>query len=91
MQNSNSIIEIIKQAASEAAEASQPCDIVFGTITSLSPLKILVEQKLILGNNQLIFTACSRQTINSMTLPGGKIIMLKQRGGQKYLILDSVG
>ena len=50
------LIEIIKQAAIEAVAASNPCAIMFGTVTSISPLKINVEQKLTLTEAQLILT-----------------------------------
>ena len=50
------LIESIKKAALDAVEASKPCVIVFGKVTSTSPLKINVEQKLTLTDAQLILT-----------------------------------
>lgn len=50
------LIEIIKQAAVEAVEASNPCAIMFGTVTSIDPLEISVEQKLTLNSSYLILT-----------------------------------
>lgn len=51
------LIEIIKQAAVEAVEASKPMGICFGTVVSVEPLKINVEQKLTLDSSFLILTS----------------------------------
>lgn len=50
------LVESIKRAALDAVEASKPCAIAFGKVTSTSPLKINVEQKLTLTDAQLILT-----------------------------------
>jgi hypothetical protein len=44
----------MKKAALEAVEASKPVAILFGTVTSASPLNINVEQKMTLTVEQLI-------------------------------------
>lgn len=54
------LIEIIKQAAIEAVIASNPCAIMFGTVTSTTPLKINVEQRLTLDASHLILTSLVR-------------------------------
>ena len=46
----------MKQAGSSATEANNPVNVCFGKVTSASPLKILVEQKITLGSAQLILT-----------------------------------
>jgi len=50
------LIELIKKAALDAVEASKPCVVMFGKVTSITPLKINVEQKLTLTEAQLILT-----------------------------------
>ena len=50
------MIEIIKRSAVEAVRAEKPCQIMFGTVTNISPLKIQVEQRLILTEKRLILT-----------------------------------
>lgn len=50
------IIETIKKAALEAIENSSPTGILFGTVTNVNPLEILVEQKLLLTSEFLILT-----------------------------------
>lgn len=52
----NSLLNLIKQASSSVIESEKPAAICFGTVISVSPLKIRVEQKLTLGENQLILT-----------------------------------
>jgi len=56
MRDFNDLIKLIKRIAVEAVEASKPTNIVFGQVTSASPLKITVEQKITLSSQQLILT-----------------------------------
>lgn len=48
------VVEAAKIAAVKAVEASKPSGVYFGTVTSVSPLKINVEQKMTLESAQLI-------------------------------------
>lgn len=50
------LVESMKKAALDAVEAAHPVAVMFGTVSSESPLKINVEQKLILEKEQLILT-----------------------------------
>lgn len=124
MMDSNDLFEMIKVAAVRAVNASQPCDFCYGKVTSISPLKILVEQKMTLGELQLLvpeyltdfktkvtidWTTGTRSggsgessfashshsvsgqkdiTIHNGLAVGDEVILLKQKGGQKYLVLD---
>jgi len=56
MRDFNDLIKLIKRIAVEAVEASKPTNIVFGQVTSTSPLKITIEQKITLSSQQLILT-----------------------------------
>lgn len=125
------LMKTIKQISMEAVSASKPAEICFGKVTSVSPLKILVEQKMELGKAQLILTRnvteyktyISGGNIqnyyntgappNTSTLPvipdhvhavgkiqitvhnglvvGDEVILLRQQGGQKYVVADRVG
>lgn len=49
-------MKTIKRAALDAVAAAKPAEICYGIVTSVSPLKINVDQKLILGENQLVLT-----------------------------------
>lgn len=50
------LVKAMKRAAVEAVNAGKPAEICFGKVTSVSPLKILVEQKMTLGAAQLVLT-----------------------------------
>lgn len=56
MPNANELVETLKRAAIEAVEAKKPVNVYFGEVVSASPLKINVEQKMILGEKQLILS-----------------------------------
>lgn len=47
-------VENIRKAALSAVEQSKPVGMYFGTVTSVSPLKVSIEQKLTLEEPQLI-------------------------------------
>lgn len=126
MLDANDLLNIVKKAAVEAVNASQPSDFCFGKVTSAKPLKILVEQKMTLGAAQLVLTrnvtdfktkvtvdwltgtrsggsgessfashthavsGTKELTIHNALQVGDEVILLKQKGGQKYLVLDRV-
>lgn len=50
------LVKTIKKAAMDAIKADKPVEVCFGNVISPSPLKILVEQKLTLGAEQLVLT-----------------------------------
>lgn len=101
-----SFLNIIKRAALEAVEASKPSDFCFGKVTSSSPLKIQVEQKMTLGAAQLVLTRSvtdfktkvtieslsgkREMTVHNALQVGDEVILLRKKGGQKYLVLDKV-
>lgn len=68
MHNMNDIAKLIKRAAVEAMNESKPTSIVFGTVVSIEPLKINVEQKLTLTTAQLILTNNVRDYELEMTV-----------------------
>lgn len=56
MADATGLAEKIKRAALEAQGASRPVRLCFGEVISEEPLKINVEQKMILGEAQLILS-----------------------------------
>lgn len=56
MPDANELVETLKRAALEAVEARKPVNVYFGEVVTASPLKINVEQKMILGEKQLILS-----------------------------------
>lgn len=69
--DANELVETLKRAAVEAIEAKKPVNVYFGEVVSAAPLKINVEQKMMLGEKQLIL---SRNVTNFKTsITGGNI------------------
>ena len=71
MADANELVEALKRAAIDAIEAKKPVNVYFGEVVSAAPLKINVEQKMVLGEKQLIL---SRNVTNFKTsITGGNI------------------
>lgn len=56
MADANELVAAMKKAATEAVEAGKPVNVFFGKVKAVKPLKIDVEQKLLLGEKQLILS-----------------------------------
>lgn len=65
MADANKFVEALKKAARDERESSKPVNVYFGEVISKKPLKINVEQKMILGEQQLILT---RNVTDYMTM-----------------------
>ena len=52
----NDFLKLMKKTAVEAVDASKPANIVFGKVINEKPLKIKVDQKLILTEKQLVLS-----------------------------------
>ena len=116
--NATEFMAAVKKAALETIEASKPVNVYFGEVVSVSPLQINVEQKMMLGEKQLVLTEkvsdytmelkvdwqteresdhvhdiSGRKKIvvyNGLGL-GDKVILIRQQGGQKFIVIDRVG
>lgn len=62
------LVELIKQAAVEAVNASDPAAFYFGTVTNDNPLSINVEQKMDLTSEFLILTNAVKDHVVEMTV-----------------------
>ena len=104
MLDANDLLIGIKRASINAIENAKPVNLVFGKVSSISPLNINVENKLKLGKEQLLLSKNlsnysveieiegeKRQIkIYNALKSGDEVILLRMQGGQKYLILDRV-
>lgn len=127
MSDANEFLRIIKQAALDAVSADKPVNICFGTVTNASPLQINVDQKMTLGEKQLIlcrnvtdfktkvkagniqsyYYTDSEETVTEtvghthavgeieVTIENGlavgdQVILIRQQGGQKFIVWDRV-
>lgn len=111
------LVKTIKRAAIDAQSATAPVQICFGKVINTSPLQILIDQKLTLGEMQLILTrnvtnygaiasiswktetadghmhevkGKKNITINNGLNTGDKVVLMRQQGGQKYIVWDKV-
>ena len=79
------LLKHIKKAGTEAVANGAPCAVMFGQVTSVEPLKIKVEQRLLLGEKQLI------QTENAQKIEeDDSVVLLRMQGGQKFIVLDRI-
>ncbi|WP_074142265.1 DUF2577 domain-containing protein [Clostridioides difficile] len=83
---SQDLLQIIKKAAMDAVETSNPMRVAFGTIESISPLRVKIEQKLSIGEIFLIQTDTFKRYTDKKI--GDKLVLIRMQGGQQYLILD---
>lgn len=145
MADANELLSLIKQAANDSVEAGKPSGVFFGKVVSEDPLKISVDQRMELSENQLVLsrnvtdfemeisllssngwkteahTHTHNHTISDTYTGGGNcdnhthththdinmekkkvtihnalkaddlVILIRQQGGQKFIVLDRIG
>lgn len=64
----NELLRVVKKAAVEAVQASNPMGFCLGTVAAASPLTIRLDQKLTLTAAQLILTDAVRDRTGELTL-----------------------
>lgn len=82
------IIKVFQQISANEREASLPVMICYGKVIALSPFRVQIDQKLVLTKE--FFIAKSGVTASSFKV-GDILILLRNKGGQQYLILDKKG
>ena len=83
--------ETIRSISNQTYEASKPSTRIFGTVSSLEPLKIQVNEKLVLENALLVVSQTVKNYIDWEFLEvGDGVIMTRQPGGQKYILDDMI-
>ncbi|NMA00843.1 MAG: DUF2577 family protein [Clostridiaceae bacterium] len=75
------VFETIKQTAVNAVEATFPVKLIFGIVQSTSPLKIAIDQKLSITSTQCVWLQGVGLAV------GDRVALLRQQGGQQFLIL----
>lgn len=88
MPDAAELIKVIKKAAIEAVESTKPVNICFGEVVSASPLKIDIEQRMTLGEAQLVL---SEKVVEKPLNQGDGVILIRQQLGQKYIVIDRIG
>jgi hypothetical protein len=102
--NADDLLKMIKKTAVDAVNASKPANMVFGKVISTSPLKIKIDQKLILTSAQLVLSKSvtnyrlsvtldgnsKTMTVNNALKNGEEVILMQVSGGQKYIVIDKI-
>jgi hypothetical protein len=78
----NEIATLIKRAALDAVESSYPVAVMYGTVSSATPLVINIEQKLQLRGEMLVSI-----NMNKTFNVGDSVALLREQGGQRFIIL----
>jgi hypothetical protein len=90
------LIDLIKSVAVKAVEATNPVNVLFGTIVSENPLEIEIHQKLKLTEEFLVITErVTRYEVDNISIrtglkKGDKVALLRVQGGQQFVVLDKV-
>ena len=104
MFNADDLLKMVKKAAMDAVKASKPADVVFGKVVSTMPLKIKIDQKLILSSAQLALSknvtdyrlsvtendTFKTITVHNALVVGEEVILMQMSGGQKYVVIDKI-
>ena len=104
MADVNDLVRLIKKAAVDAVKAGKPANVIIGVVTSASPLKVKISEKVEVSGALLI---CPQHLTNhQITLKDGddtktvqfmnalkkneKVALLSNQGGQQFFILDRI-
>ena len=107
MPDYSALVKVMKQAGVEATNADGPVKICFGKVVNVTPIQVLVDQKITLGAAQLILTRDftdyevevtfepetekKKMKIHNSLVIGDDVVLLRQQGGQKYIVIDRMG
>lgn len=97
--------EVIKEIVRATVDESKPVAFCFGTVESASPLKIRLNQKLIVPDSFLILSEAVRDHETKIVIDGQtktikvlkklktgeKVLMIRFDNGQKYYVVERVG
>lgn len=85
------LTEAVRLLSMQAEESAKPSMRIFGTVTSLEPFKVQINEKLTLEKGNLVITQTIRNYIAWEYIKiGSKVVMTRQRGGQLYIVDDMI-
>ena len=101
---SSGLIQLIKQAAMDAVENHQMCDLRYGEVVSVSPIRVKITNQLTLPSSVLVVPQhltnhtvsvtvddeIKEMTVNNALTIGDEVALLRKQGGQSYFILDRI-
>ena len=90
----------------QTINAEKPATVLYGTVNSVSPLKIKIDEKTIIPQSQLQLTRAVTDYQTSISINGGEkqpcivynglqqdegVTLIRVPGGQRFLIIDHTG
>ena len=104
MHDANDFVRAIQQVSNGVNEAGYPADVMSGTVITSAPLKIKVEQRFNIASAQLIVPERLTDRIVEVEIDGvhrtmkiydglkigQQVVLIRQQGGQKFLVADRV-
>lgn len=100
------LVRIIKRMVKETIENEKPTRVMYGKVISTNPLKVNIEQRMVLDKNFLVLSDRLTRKSTRIRIPStndqvdvvfdnslkvnDKVILLREQGGQKFIILDKV-
>ena len=100
------LVRIIKRMVKETVENEKPTRVMYGKVISTNPLKVNIEQRMVLDKNFLVLSDQLTRKSTRIRIPStndqvdvvfdnslkvnDKVILLREQGGQKFIILDKV-
>ena len=111
------LVRIIKRMVKETVENEKPTRVMYGKVISTNPLKVNIEQRMVLDKNFLVLSDRLTRKSTKITVRDNyrnsadeltyanreidvvfdnslkvndKVILLREQGGQKFIILDKV-
>lgn len=81
------LINIIQQIVQQSLKAAQLTDMVMGTVVSVSPLEITINPAMAPLKNQILHLTSSVTGDHALEA-GDKVIMLRVRNGQEFIVLS---
>ncbi len=99
----NQWLDNMKRIMLQAVEAGDPCDLLPGTVVSVSPAAVQIDQKTTVKGGQVLVPQRLTDhtetmvipelgevsvTVKSGLKPGEQVLLLQKKGGQQYLVLD---
>ncbi len=106
MRDHGDLVRIIKRMVKETVENEKPTRVMYGKVISTNPLKVNIEQRMVLDKNFLVLSDRLTRKSTRIRIPStndqvdvvfdnslkvnDKVILLREQGGQKFIILDKV-
>ena len=78
--------EIIKKSVLQVINAIRFIEICIGDVIEEEPLKIKIEEKLFLSDDEIIRTS----SFSGLIKKGTRLLFIREGGGQRYFLIDTI-